>query len=165
MGILFSILLFAFHPTSADAKTPGYQGNFGLGVDYVGENSSRDTSYLLHMQLGTYAKFLRFHGAFNFLYGSGYQSGEGALGISLYPISSFTSEKAAIHPFLIGQGVLALSKSGSSVGKHAGYSYGAGVDWLLKRRFGVALSVQQYKAEESSVRFVLDLFWFRPEEI
>lgn len=162
--LLLSLFLLSFH-SSALAKTPGYQGNFGLGVDYVGDGASRDTAYLLHMQLGTYAKFLRVHGAFNFLYGGGYQSGEGALGLSLYPISSFTSERAAIHPFLIGQGVLALSKNGGTVGKHAGYSYGAGVDWLWKRRFGVALSVQQNKTDESSVRFVLDLFWFRPAEI
>ncbi len=150
---------------SALAKTPGYQGNFGVGADYTGDGASRGTSYLLHMQLGTYSKFLRFHGAFNFLYGGAYQSGEGALGISIYPISKFTSEKASIHPFLIGQGVLSLNKNGGSIGKYAGYSYGAGVDWLLRRRFGIAISVQQYKTDIKSVRFVLDLFWFRPEEI
>lgn len=164
MKLLFVIVVQALFLFQAEAKTPGYQANFGAGVDYPAEKASYGTSYLARTQLSTYSRFIRAHIGFSLLYGGNYLAGEGAVGTSIYPISSFTSEKATIHPFLIGQGVLSVSKNGTKVGRYPGFSYGVGVDWLLKRRFGISLSVQQFKTEDKSVRFAFDLIWFRPEE-
>lgn len=148
----------------AQAKSPGFQANFLGGVDFAGKNSSRGSARFVTSQLGTKSKFLRFHGGFTLLVGTGFLGGEGALGLSIYPLSSFVSERARVHPFLIGQGLAGVSRSNSDNKQDTGYSYGAGLDWELWRRAGFNISAQRVVTTETSMRYGIGFFWFRNPE-
>ena len=157
-------LLAAFVSSPAHAKIPGFQTSFSTGIDYAGSEAKRGNAYFLNGQLGTYPGFFRLHGAFTLLYGSGYQAGEGALGLAIYPISSFVSERASIHPFLLGQGIVSAGRASSQNSFSAGYSYGAGVDLNWWRRAGLTLSAQQVSTGEKSMRYSIGIYWFRGAE-
>ncbi len=163
-NLCLGALLAGLAPSPAHARIPGFQTSFSTGVDYAGSEAGRGNAYFLHGQLGTYPGFLRLHGAFTLLYGSGYQAGEGALGLAIYPISSFVSERASIHPFLVGQGVVSAGRANSQNAFSAGYSYGAGVDLNWSKRAGLTVSAQQFSLGEKSMRYSLGIYWFRGAE-
>lgn len=162
--LLLLVLGLVFCTNAFAAKEPGYQVAFNLGADYPSSGSSRGTAFLAHLQLGTYSKFMRFHGAFTALKGSGYQAGEGAMGTTIYPLTKFVAERARVHPFLIGQGTVAVARVGSTNRQDFGYSFGAGVDLKLARSGGFTMSAQKFVATEESMRFHLGFFWFRDPE-
>src|SRR5688500_4923649 len=94
---------------SASAES-GFQANFGGGIDSPNQGSGRRSATVINTQLATLSKFLRFHGSFSALFGSSYLEGEGGMGIAIYPVSQFVSDRAAIHPFLQATGTVGVGQ-------------------------------------------------------
>lgn len=160
LAMLLASLQLPFAP-AALALTPGYQASFGAGMDYPDGGSARGVTPFLTTQLGSKSTFLRVHVDFTFLYGTGYMEGEGGLGMSIYPLSSFVSEKAKVHPFLVALGSFGVARLGSSNTTDTGAAYGAGVDVNFWRRSGITITAQKYMTKDPSMRYTLGIHWFR----
>lgn len=157
-AVFILVLLFAF---VADARAVGYQTNANIGYDSADSTAKRGSAMFLQGQLATVAKVFRFHSVFTLLSGSGYREGEAAVGISIYPVSQFVSERAAIHPFITGMGTAGIGSLNNKSRLDTGYGYGVGLDVKFTRTFGWTLSIQQHQATEKSTRYSLGLFWMR----
>jgi hypothetical protein len=137
----------------------GFQASVLGGVD--SPNAGRSSATMASTQLSTLSRFLRLQGSFGLLFGSGYLEGEGGVGLEIYPISHFVSDRAAIHPFLQGVGTLGVGRLNGKSRLDAGAGYGAGVDFMLWKRAGFKLSVLQHVATETSMRYLFGILWQR----
>lgn len=143
---------------SADA---GYQANINFGTDSPNSTDTRNTTATLaQAQFSTYRKFIRLQSSFTGLFGSGYLEGEGGLGLAMYLVSPFVSQKAPVQPFLMGVGTAGIREFEKERSLDSGFGYGVGADFHIFRRGGMTLSIQQHKAKEDTLRILAGFYWY-----
>ena len=141
---VFLVLFFASSPAFA----LGFQSSLSGGMEEPNAGNSRTTAYFLQGGLATLTKVVRLQCAFTGLYGSNFIEAEGAVGLSLYPVSQLVSERANMHPFLIAMGTLGIGSLNKESRLNTGFVFGAGLDLRIWRRSGITFSLQQHNAEK-----------------
>lgn len=140
----------------------GFQGNLNFGVD-APTDGKRSNANFAQGKLATLTKFFRLDSSFLLLSGSGFLEGEGGIGLAIYPVSQFVSDRANIHPFFFGMGTAGIGRLNNKSRLDTGYGYGVGVDLKAWRRSGFALSLSQHMATETSFRYSVGFFWLQSD--
>ncbi len=160
--IIKALFFLFFLFSSSKAIASGFQSNVNFGVDSP-TDGDRVNANFAQGKLATLTKFFRLESSFVLLSGSGFLEGEGGIGVAIYPVSQFVSERANIHPFLFGMGTVGVGKLNNKSRLNAGAAYGVGVDLKFWKTGGLSLSLARHDALEKSFRYSVGIFWLRAD--